>query len=408
MKSILYLFALLTMCQAVRCANRQTPRPVDSNRFTVACYYFPNYHPGDPRNEKRKGGGWSEWDLVRKAVPRFPGHQQPNVPLWGYEDESDPRVMARKIDAAADHNIDAFIFDWYYYDDGPFLDRCLNRGFLQAGNRRRMKFALMWANHDWVDIMPLRKGTIAPLLYPGRITPATFETMVQHLIADYFLQPGYWLIDGKPYFSIYELTRLLESFGSVQATRKALDEFRRRVQAAGLPGLHLNAVVWGQPILPGENAPVDPWQLVKELGFDSITSYVWVHHVSLPQRQTPYPFVRDRYLAYWQKSIGRTSLPYFPNVSMGWDPSPRTVDDGEYGDFGYPFTNTISENTPEQFKEALRLTRDRLAGDRSQPRIITINAWNEWTESSYLEPDLKNGTRYLQAIREVFQRPEER
>jgi len=407
-KSILYLFALLAMCPALRCTDRQNMRPVDSNRFTVACYYFPNYHPGDPRNEKNKGEGWSEWDLVRKAVPRFPGHQQPNVPLWGYEDESDPQVMARKIDAAADHNIDVFIFDWYYYDDGPFLDRCLNRGFLQAGNRRRMKFALMWANHDWVDIMPHRKGTTAPLLYPGRITPVTFETMVQHLIADYFSQPGYWLIDGKPYFSIYELTRLLESFGSVQATRKALDEFRRRVQAAGLLGLHLNAVVWGQPILPGENAPVDPWRLVEELGFDSITSYVWVHHVSLPQLQTPYPFVRERYLAYWEKTLGRTSLPYFPNVSMGWDPSPRTVDDGAYGDFGYPFTNTIGENTPEQFKEALRLTRDRLAGDRTQPRIITINAWNEWTESSYLEPDLKNGTRYLQAIREVFQRPEER
>ena len=88
--------------------------------LTVASYYFGNYHQGDPRNVKNKGEGWSEWELVKAAKPRFPGHQQPKVPLWGYSDESDPAVMARKIAAAADHGIDAFIFDWYYYDDGPF------------------------------------------------------------------------------------------------------------------------------------------------------------------------------------------------------------------------------------------------------------------------------------------------
>ena len=115
----------------------------------MASYYFGNYHPGDPRNEKSKGKGWSEWELVKAAKPRFPGHHQPNVPLWGYTDESDPKVMAQKIDAAADHGIDAFIFDWYYYDDGPFLDRPIDEGFLKATNNARLKFAFMWANHDW-------------------------------------------------------------------------------------------------------------------------------------------------------------------------------------------------------------------------------------------------------------------
>ena len=107
--------------------------PVESEpRITVASYYFGNYHPGDPRNAKNKGPDWSEWELVKAARPRFPGHHQPNVPLWGYGDESDPKVMAQKIAAAADHGIDAFIFDWYYYNDGPFLDRPIDLGFLQG------------------------------------------------------------------------------------------------------------------------------------------------------------------------------------------------------------------------------------------------------------------------------------
>src|SRR5690242_14054851 len=78
----------------------------DTNQpITVVSYYFGNYHPGDPRNVKNKGANWSEWELVKNARPRFPGHQQPNVPLWGYTDESKPEVMAQKIAAAADHGI---------------------------------------------------------------------------------------------------------------------------------------------------------------------------------------------------------------------------------------------------------------------------------------------------------------
>ena len=101
-------------------------------RPQVAAYYFPNYHPGDARNAKVFGPAWSEWDLVKAARPRFPGHHEPNVPAWGYEDEADPAVMARKIDAAADHGVDAFVFDWYYYDDGAFLDDALEKGYLKG------------------------------------------------------------------------------------------------------------------------------------------------------------------------------------------------------------------------------------------------------------------------------------
>ena len=369
---------------------------------TVACYYFPNYHPGDPRNTERKGADWCEWELVKAARPRFPGHRQPNVPLWGYEDESDPEAMAKKIDAAADHGIDAFIFDWYYYDDGPFLDRCLNRGYLQAANNHRVKFSLMWANHDWIDIHPYRRGDPQTLLYPGIVTPETFDRITAHVIQDYFLHPSYWRIDEKPYFSFYDLTRLMANFGSLDTTRAALDGFREKTRAAGLPGLHLNAVVWGRAILPGEGQPADPAQLVAALGFDSVTSYVWIHHVPLPDQQTDYNRVRDEYLAYWDEAEQTFAVPYFPNVTMGWDSSPRCCQSDAFGNFGYPFTNTISGNTPERFREALEITRDRLLQRTGAPRILNINCWNEWTEGSYLEPDERSGLAYLEGVADVF------
>ncbi|MHB8635766.1 MAG: glycosyltransferase WbsX family protein [Fimbriimonadaceae bacterium] len=376
--------------------------PPLQDKITVACYYFGNYHPGDPRNERTKGRGWSEWELVKAARPRFPGHQQPKVPLWGYTDESDPAVMAKKIAAAADHGIDAFIFDWYHYDDGPFLDSPIDRGFLKARNNRRLKFALMWANHDWLDIHPYRRGTPQKVLYPGRVAPTTFEKICNHVIKDYFSQPNYWKIDGKPYFSVYELTKLVEDFGSVAATRAALDRFRAKAVAAGLPGLHLNAVVWGETILPGETKPADAAKLVKDLGFDSVTSYVWIHHVSLPEQQTDYNFVRDAYFKYWQIAEREFSVPYFPNVTMGWDPSPRADQRDKFENVGYPFMNTISGNTPDRFREALAMTKRRLLEQKAGPRILNINCWNEWTEGSYLEPDTVHGMQYLDAVKSVF------
>ena len=232
--------------------------------------------------------------------------------------------MAQKIDAAADHGIDAFIFDWYYYNDGPFLERGLEKGFLAAPNNRRLKFALMWANHDWQDIQPRKLDVPPKLLYPGRVSPETFDKLTDYVIAKYFKQPNYWRIDGKPYFSIYELSKLLESFGSIQATRAALDQFRAKTKAAGFPGLHLNAVIWGTPVLPGETKPANMAEVIEQLGFDSATSYVWVHHAPLSQfPATPYDDVQKNYMAFWKQTDETYKIPYYPNVSMGWDPSPR-------------------------------------------------------------------------------------
>ena len=113
--------------------------------------------------------------------------------------------MAQKIEAASSHGIDAFIFDWYYYNDGLFLERGLEEGFMKADNRDKMKFSLMWANHDWMDIHPMKLNIKPAVLYPGTVTPRVFEEMTDYIIKNYFKNDSYWMINGKPYFSIYHL-----------------------------------------------------------------------------------------------------------------------------------------------------------------------------------------------------------
>lgn len=374
-----------------------------TDRCQVAVYYFPNYHV-DPRNEAVHGPSWTEWDLMRQARPRFAGHEQPRVPAWGYEDESDPAVMARKIDAAADHGITQFIFDWYWYDDGPFLQRALEEGFLNAPNRDRLGFALMWANHDWTNIHPAKLRTEPPVLHHGRVSRATFDRLTDHVIGRYFSQPNYWKIRGRPYFSIYELQSFIESCGGLDEAARALEAFRAKGRAAGFADLHLNAIVWGRQILPNQREVTDLQQTLTTLGFDSITSYVWVHAIAIEQAfpSIEYRVMADE-MAGKSRGIERAfAQTYYPNVTMGWDPSPRCCQSDRHVNWRYPFMTTVSGNTPDQFANALRNAREQVRAREAADRIVTINAWNEWTEGSYLEPDTTHGEGYLQAIREVF------
>lgn len=384
------------------CNVKKSVEQNDPDKITVAAYYFPNYHTGDPRNDLNMGKDWAEWELVKAAQPRFPGHQQPKVPVWGYVDEKDPKVMAKKIDAAVEHGINCFIFDWYMYEDGPFLNRCIDEGFLKAKNTETIKFALMWANHDWVNIHPYTRGAEQKLLYPGKVSPKRFEEIGDFIISEYFIKPNYWKIDGKAYFSIYDVTKFVESFGSLEATKSAMERLNEKAIKAGLKGVHWNMVAWGNPILPVENAPANTPELIRVLGFNSATSYVWIHHTQLPETQTDYNWVRDRYFEHWEKAKTEYGVPYFPNVTMGWDPTPRCDLKSEWANVGYPFMNTIGNNTSANFKIALQMTKDKLLSDPNGPRILNINCWNEWTEGSYLEPDTINGMKYLEAVKSVF------
>lgn len=352
--------------------------------YEVAVYYFPQWHP-DPQNEAKKGKGWSEWIGLRDAKPRFPGHKQPKTPLWGELDESDPRVSEKQIQAAADHGITTFIYDWYWDREdrgGPFLQRALEEGFLQASNRERLKFSLMWANHNQLD-------------------RERFDRMTDYILRKYFPQPNYWRVNEGLYFSIYELHTLIKGLGGVEATREALESFRQKTLKAGYPGLHLNAVEWG--LQDKQVIGDDPDGLIRQLGFDSVTSYVWLHNID-PEEfpAAPYSQWAEEAFKLWPRLSRQYTLPYYPNVSMGWDPSPRTDQSKELVRGDYPYTTIITGNTPEKFQKALKQAKAFLDGRPERPKILTLYAWNEWTEGGYLEPDTENGLGYLEAIREVF------
>jgi hypothetical protein len=375
-----------------------------SSPIEVLAYYFPQYHR-DPRNDRLHTPGWTEWDLLREAKPRTPGHRQPITPAWGEFDESNPVWTAKEINLAADHGLTGFIYDWYWYEGAPFLNGALERGFLQAPNRSRLKFALMWANHDWLNLFPNKAGQKPPLMMPGATSRESFERMCDYVIEHYFHEPNYLTVDGAPYYSIYELGTLIQGLGGLEATLDALEGFRAKVKAAGFPDLHLNAVVWGVAVLPSEVKLENPTEAIKRLNFSSGTSYTWIHHFSLNDHAAPtrpYADAAERNYALWDENLDKFGVPYHPNVSVGWDSSPRTQQDVPFEVGPYPWCAWLEGNTPAAFGEALTRAKTYLERDEVRQKILTVNAWNEWTEGSYLLPDTVYGTQHLEAIRDVF------
>lgn len=378
------------------------------DRPTVLAYYFPSWHH-DQRNAEWFGAGWTEWELLRRARPRFPGHRQPRVPAGGEFDEATLEAAEQQIELARAHGVDGFLVDFYWYDDDGYLEGALERGLLAAPNVNDISYALMWANHNLVDIFPSDDPRAAPrLLKSGSIDRAAFERMGRHLLSVHFPRENYLKVDGSPWLSVYELASLVQGLGGIEAAADALEWLRREAVKAGFPGIHLDAVVWGFGVLPEAVEITDPGEVIERLGFASATSYVWVHHADL----TGYDFpcgdaarLSDDAFAEYERYARALPVPFHPNVTVGWDSSPRTRQDVAFTQGGYPW-GPVFDLTPDEFESGLRRARDF---SQRHPRpfpVVTINAWNEWTEGSALLPDADRGDAYLRAIARVFGRAE--
>ncbi|MCP4310142.1 MAG: hypothetical protein GY790_02680, partial [Bacteroidetes bacterium] len=256
-----------------------------NQKYDVAAIVWPSYHPDD-RAKIFWPDGIGEWQTVISNKPKFEGHEQPRYPLWGYVNEADPYVAEMEIEAATDHGVNVFIFDWYWYDGMPYLEGHLNDGFLKAKNNEKMKFYLMWANHDvgraWdkrgADDAFARKDK--SLIWKAAIDRDEFEIICHRFIEKYFSQPNYYTIDDKPVFMIYSMNDLLKGLGGVEETIDALKWFRKEVKKAGYKGLELQYSLRldGQrDIIKDEHNYGVEKDIVKQLGINSLTHYVYAH-----------------------------------------------------------------------------------------------------------------------------------
>lgn len=359
--------------------------------YYVAAYIWPSCHHDERFGDILWPEGIGEWEVIKKGDARFPGHYQPRLPLWGYEMDNDPKVVEKWIDAAVDHGVNVFVYDWYWYDGGPFLESALNDGFLKAKNNSKMQFYIMWANHDvkhnYWNVHKYKDDT--SILWNANVDWDNFKIIVDRVINQYFKKPNYFKINGEPVLSVFSIEKLLESFGgSAEEARKALDYFRDEVKKAGFPGLHIQWNQGGGSIMSKEAASRFS-DNVKKMGFNSVAMY------NMGGLAEDYLVYGDNARKIRTQMDSILNVPLFPCVSVGWDDTPRFPAKGIKDVVHY-------HNTPESF--AALLSKAKLYADShpEQPKLITINAWNEWVEGSYLLPDMLNGFGYLEAVKKVI------
>lgn len=389
MKRALLLLLLLGSTFSLVAQKKETRQ-----RYDVAAFLYPAYASDDPRLRPFWPMGIGEWETVITMQKRYPNHYWNRKPLWGYINEADPSVMSMEIEEATKHGVNVFIFDWYWFDGRPFMETTLNNGFLKADNVSKMKFYLMWANHDVLNLWDTRLANVNEnnVIWTGKVDRQEFEKICKRNIEKYFKLPQYYKIDGKPVFMIYDIPQLISGLGGIEETVDALNWFKEETKKAGFPGLDLQITMWGVNLnysgfdAGKTNSPEN--EFVKKLGFTSATHYQFVHFTNVDDE---YPNVVDRAEKEWYRIDSVFDCKYYPHVSVGWDNSPRTGRSA-----------VVRNNTPENFENALRKARDFVDKHPEQAPLITINSWNEWTETSYLMPCNVYGYGYLEAIKNVF------
>lgn len=391
MSSRFLLTALLIFYAASLSGKTQK---TERQKYDVAAFLYPAYASDDPRLRPFWPMGIGEWETVMTVGDRYPGHYWNRKPLWGYINEADPAVMEMEINQATSHGVNVFIFDWYWYDGRPFMETTLDNGFLKAANVDKMQFYLMWANHDVLNLWDTRLARYNEnnVIWTGKVDREEFEKICRRNIEKYFKHPQYYKIDGKPVFMIYDLPQLIAGLGGIEETAAALQWFKDETKRAGFPGLELQITMWsinlnhsgldaGKTGNPSDN-------FVKKLGFTSGTHYQFVHFTDV---NDDYENIMGRVENEWARIDSTYSFPYYPHISVGWDNSPRTQ-----------HSAVVRNNTPENFEKALRKAKAYADAHPGQAPLITINSWNEWTETSFLQPCNLYGYGYLEAVRQVF------
>lgn len=364
-------------------------------KYDVAAYIWPSYHY-EPRTEHFWPEKDGEWYTVRRGTPRFPGHDMPKIPLLGCQDEADPKVMRQHVELARAHGINVFIMDWYWYDNAPCFERQLNEGLIPALQETGSKFYLMWANHTVATLWDMHTDTYwskpAKELWSGRVSRKELEPMFDRVIEKYIQLDCYYRIAGKPVFSIFDTNNLVKGLDGVEATRDAFKWMRNRCRERGLPGLDIQAIaragVGGGPGAKLEER--GEYKTARALGFDSSTCYQF----AMASGETgDYVTWADKAIGHWgtQEKIYGT---YYPHVSIGWDNTQRNPSFGK--------ECVVLNSTPDAFEACLWKARRYLDERPQQAPLITINSWNEWTEGSYLLPDMRWGYGNLRAVRNVF------
>lgn len=346
--------------------------PADAPK--VVAFYLPQFHPF-PENDAWWGKGFTEWTNVSKAQPQFLGHYQPRLPGdLGFYDLRQREVIAQQIDLAKGAGVSAFCFHYYWFAGKRLLERPIE--LVLADPTLDFPFALCWANENWTRRWD---GDESDILMGQDHSPnddrAVFEDM-----ARYIRDPRYLKVGGKPVLVLYRPEILPDS-------KATTDRWRAQARAMGLGELHLlctTAFGFQDYASHGFDGIIDfpPHAIVE----GEITRSVTPLHPNFTGKVYDYPTVVQSKL----DELTAAPAAFVPGVMPGWDNQARKPW------AGHAFHNADPESYLTWLSGALKHAASKHPTGQG---LVFVNAWNEWGEGAYLEPDRWFGHGYLHATR---------
>lgn len=335
----------------------------------VIAFYLPQFH-AIAENDEWWGAGFTEWTNVTKALPRFPGHYQPRLPgALGFYDLSSSETLRRQAEMARQYGIEGFCFHHYWFGGRRVLERPLDN--LLTNPDIDLPFCINWANENWTRTWD---GSQKSILLGQQHSPEddlAFARSLEPLFDD----ARYIRIGGRPLLMIYRPKLLPDARSTVERWREHFAQRGDNVFVAMCQSFtDVDPSVYGMDAAVGfpphrttrRTRPVSPTKLFD----DNYRS--WVH---------AYDDVMRESLAYQPHSFR-----LFPGLCPSWDNEARRPGRG------HAFVGSSPAKYGHWVEGAARwIISQAPAGEQ----FVFVNAWNEWAEGAYLEPDRHYGFAYL-------------
>jgi glycosyltransferase involved in cell wall biosynthesis/2-polyprenyl-3-methyl-5-hydroxy-6-metoxy-1,4-benzoquinol methylase len=356
----------------------ETALNVDASSLPIRliAFYLPQFHP-IPENDAWWGKGFTEWTNVTKAVPQFQGHYQPRLPdALGYYDLRLKEVQREQIRLAKKYGFYGFCYHHYWFGG----KRLLERPFQQVLDDPSLDFpfCICWANENWTRRWD---GHDDEVLIGQNHSPEDDIAFIADL-EPALRDPRYIRVEGRPLLIVYRAHLLPDPHATA-------DRWRQFCRDRGLPEVYLVAAqTFGHK---------DP----AEVGFDAAVAFPPHHN---PGVIAPVEFYNPEFQgkafdlpALVSKAESGyedgSSFDFFPTVMPSWDNEARRPGQGRV------FVGASPALYGRWLSSACSAAMGAQAPDK---RIVFVNAWNEWAEGAYLEPDRRYGFAYLQATAKVL------
>jgi glycosyltransferase involved in cell wall biosynthesis len=339
----------------------------------VIAYYLPQFHP-IPENDRFWGAGFTEWRNVSRALPRYEGHIQPRIPRdMGFYTLDEGETYRRQIDLARAAGLFGFCFYYYWFNRKRVLETPIER--MLADPTLDFPFCLMWANENWTRTWD---GDNASVLLQQNYASEDDAALVADW-ARHFRDPRYIRLEGRPVLFIYRPGQIPNATDQIARWRGMLQD------QYDIDPIIMMAQGFGD-LDPGKydlNGAIEfpPHKLAQDVA--GITGDVTLLDPAFKGTVYSYDGLVEKAAAENAK------FPLIRCVVPNWDNEPRRA--GR--------SMTFHGSTPVKFE---KWVRSSIEYAKQNPvfgeTLICVNAWNEWAEGAYLEPDVHYGFAYLNAL----------